>query len=67
MAFIIVFVSILSSLILDVIIKKGSLIFIKMSEELEIDAEVTSQIQMSILDNTDLKSFHLNFTRVEEL
>ena len=67
MAFIIVFVSILSSLILDVIIKKGSLIFIKMSEELEIDAEVTSQIQMSILDNTDLISFHLNFTRVEEL
>ena len=33
-----VFVCILSNLLIDVIIKKGSLIFVKMSEDLQIDA-----------------------------
>ena len=37
-AFLAVFVSILSILLIDVVVKKGSLIFVKMSEDLEIDA-----------------------------
>ena len=37
-AFTAVFVSILSILLIDVFVKKGSLIFVHMSEDLEIDA-----------------------------
>ena len=37
-AFSAVFISILSILLIDVFVKKGSLIFVKMSEDLEIDA-----------------------------
>jgi hypothetical protein len=37
-AFLAVFISILSLLLIDVFVKKGSLIFVKMSEDLEIDA-----------------------------
>jgi len=43
-AFSAVFVSILSILMIDVFVKKGSLIFVKMSEDLEIDAEIRSGI-----------------------
>ena len=43
-AFLVVFISILSSLLIDVFVKKGSLIFIKMSEDLEIDAEITAGV-----------------------
>jgi hypothetical protein len=39
-AFSAIFVSILSMLLIDVFVKKGSLIFFKMSEDIQIDAQI---------------------------
>lgn len=44
-AFTAVFISILSILMIDVLVKKGSLIFVKMSEDIEIDAEIRPAIK----------------------
>lgn len=46
-AFSAVFISILAILLIDVFVKKGSLIFVKMSEDLEIDAEIRPSIKHS--------------------
>lgn len=60
-----VFVSILSILLIDVVVKKGSLIFVKMSEELEIDAQIRPHLKMS--EQGEYTDFHINYTRIEEL
>jgi hypothetical protein len=44
-AFSAVFISILAILLIDVFVKKGSLIFVKMSEDVEIDAEIRPSIK----------------------
>ena len=63
-AFMAVFICIISNLLIDVIIKKGSLIFVKMSEDLQIDAQIKPAFR-----NRDKigSNFHLNFSRVEEM
>ena len=64
-AFTAVFVSILAVLLIDVFVKKGSLIYIKMSEDLPIDAIVKSSMKRA--ENGQMKEFLLNYTRIEEL
>jgi hypothetical protein len=69
-AFLAVFISILSILLIDVFVKKGSLIFVKMSEDLEIDAEIRPSMKRTNLnfDNQiDYTNFRINMTRVDEL
>ena len=65
-AFSVVFVSILSSLLIDVFVKKGSLIFIKMAEDLEVDAEVSHQIKLSVAGKIPMTG-KFNVTRIDEL
>ena len=62
-AFSSVFTSILSILLLDVFVKKGSLIFVKMSEDLEIDAVVKPSLKLS--EDGEFMNFHFNFTNIE--
>ena len=59
-----VFVCILANLLIDVVIKKGSLIFVRMSEEQQIDAQIKPSFK-----NKDKgeNNFHFNYTRIEEL
>ena len=64
-AFLAVFISILSILLIDVVVKKGSLIFVKMSEELEIDAQISPHLKMA--EQGEYTDFHINYTRVAEL
>jgi hypothetical protein len=49
-AFSAVFISILAILLIDVFVKKGSLIFVKMSEDLEIDAEIRPAVKQVALN-----------------
>lgn len=64
-AFLAVFICVLSSLLIDVLAKKGSLIYLRMNEELPVDAHI-----MPSFRNRDrgegADNFHLNFTRVME-
>ena len=64
-AFSAVFVSILAVLLIDVFVQKGSLIFIKMSEDAQIDATIRPSMGMQAAGQET--SFQLNFTRIEEL
>ena len=64
-AFSAVFVSILSVLLIDVFVQKGSLIFIKMSEDTQIDATIRPSMGMQAAGQET--EFQLNFTRIEEL
>jgi hypothetical protein len=69
-AFSAVFISILSILLIDVFVKKGSLIFVKMSEDLEIDAELRPSMKRANLNldgEIDYTDFRINMTRVDEL
>ena len=66
LAFLAVFVCILCTLLIDVFVKKGSVVFVKMSEELQIDAKVTPSMVKSS-DRFDSHNFRLNFSRVQEL
>ena len=50
---------------IDVLVKKGSLIFVKMSEDLEIDAKIIPQLSLNH-EGYDLP-FTFNFTRIEQL
>lgn len=63
-AFTAVFICILSNLLIDVVVKKASYIFVTLSEDLQIDA----QIKPSMRNRDKIENhFHLNFTRIEEL
>lgn len=68
-AFLAVFVSIFSTLIINVFVKKGSLIFVKMSEDLQIDAVITPTFRKRDPD-TDVENkanfFRFNYTRIRE-
>ena len=64
-AFAAVFISILAVLLIDVFVKKGSLIYIKMSEDLPIDAVIKPSMKRG--ENGQIVDFLLNYTRVEEL
>ena len=59
MAFLSVFLSTTSSMLIDVISKKGALIFVKMSETMPVDAVIRAGMK-----NRDKKEndFRLNFT-----
>ena len=69
-AFSAVFISILSILLIDVFVKKGSLIFVKMSEDLEIDAEIrpsAKHAELNFANEIDYTNFRMNMTRIDEL
>jgi len=69
-AFSAVFVCIFCTLLIDVFVKKGSLIFVKMSEDLQIDAVVYPSMIKESIDNdqtTEPNPFRLNYTRIKEL
>ena len=59
-----VFICILANLLIDVIVKKGSLIYVKMSEDLPIDAKIRPSYRNR--DKVE-NHFHINFTRIQEL
>ena len=65
LAFIVIFVSILAVLLVDVFVKKGSLIFIKLSEDLQVDAFVTPSVKQTL--EGDVIDFKFNFTRIDEM
>jgi hypothetical protein len=53
-----------------VFVKKGSLIFVKMSEDLEIDAEIRPSIkhaEVNFVNDHEYTNFRLNMTRIDEL
>lgn len=64
-AFTAVFISILATLLIDVFVKKGSLIYIKMSEDLPIDAVIKPAMKRH--ENGAYKEFMFNYTRIQEL
>ena len=69
-AFSAVFISILAILLIDVFVKKGSLIFVKMSEDLEIDAEIRPSAKATALNygnELDFTNFRINMTRIDEM
>ena len=69
-AFSAVFISILAILLIDVFVKKGSLIFVKMSEDLEIDAEIRPAIKQVAYNQAQMGSFtnfNFNMTRIDEM
>ena len=69
-AFSAVFISILSILLIDVFVKKGSLIFVKMSEDVEIDAEIrpsAKHAEFNFINEIEYTNFRLNMTRIDEL
>ena len=69
-AFSAVCVSILAILLIDVFVKKGSLIFVKMSEDLEIDAEIRPSARRAALNygnDVEYTDFRFNMTRIDEL
>lgn len=66
-AFLAVFVSIFCTLIINVFVKKGSLIFVKMSEDLQIDAVIMPSMRKSSdieEASTEPNNFRFNFTRI---
>lgn len=69
-AFSAVFVSILSILMIDVFVKKGSLIFVKMSEDLEIDAQIRPGLKghnINRAHETVFTDFRFNMTKIDEM
>ena len=64
------FISILSLLLIDVFVKKGSLIFVKMSEDLEIDAELRPSAKRTNINygnDIEYVNFRFNMTRIDEM
>jgi hypothetical protein len=69
-AFMAVFISIFCTLVINVFVKKGSLIFVKMSEDLQIDAVIMPSMRKSSdieEASTEPNNFRFNFTRIQEL
>lgn len=68
-AFLAVFISIFCTLIVNVFVKKGSLIFVKMSEDLQIDAVILPSMRKSEAEEAsdEPHNFRFNFTRIQEL
>ena len=69
-AFSAVFISVFCTLLINVFVKKGSLIFVKMSESLPIDAVIMPAMRKGsdIEDpTTEANNFRFNFTRIQEL
>jgi hypothetical protein len=69
-AFSAVFISILAILLIDVFVKKGSLIFVKMSEDLEIDAEIRPALKQVAHNQAGMglfTNFNFNMTRIDEM
>ena len=69
-AFMAVFSSIFCTLIINVFVKKGSLIFVKMSEDLQIDAVIMPSMRKSSEieeASTEPNNFRFNFTRIQEM
>jgi len=52
-------------LLIDVFVKKGSLIFVQMSEDLEIDAQIKPSLKLA--QEGVFTNFRINFTRIEEM
>ena len=62
-AFMAVFISIFCTLIINVFVKKGSLIFVKMSEDLQIDAVILPTIKKNNYRN-EPNYYRFNYTRI---
>ena len=65
-AFLAVFVCILSTLLIDVFVQKGSVLFVKMSEDLQIDAKIEPAMKQES-EAEGSSGMRLNFTRINEL
>lgn len=63
-------ISIFSTLIINVFVKKGSLIFVKMSEDLQIDAVITPTFRKREPNSDFIKDpnfYRFNYTRIREI